>query len=132
MKKYISFLALFVSVVFFSHCKKENTPNVTGFYVGSTQRTTTISAGSNITTSDTIFTQTIEVRNLNADSIAIGDNHFLANDVHQYFLQQGTQYAYSARFNTEEDSLVIQIYEYNTQADGFLQSDTEFKGKKQQ
>ncbi len=126
-------LILFLIVLGFSTCKEEDKPDIEGLYIGQTH--SNLIWADPITgfgNSDTTYSDTIEVKYKGADSVSIGLNHFLVNDLQQYFITTGTQYSYSAQIKIDSDSLIIQSYNYTgVSPQEFTQTDMEFRGKKQ-
>ncbi|OWY24301.1 hypothetical protein C7N43_12040 [Sphingobacteriales bacterium UPWRP_1] len=133
MKKYqfLCLLYLFAAIVLLANCKKEKTDDVSGVYAGTTQQWQTWNnpdTGSGST--DTTYADTITVT-MNNNLVTIGQNSFEVNNDHQYYMFEGTTSSYYAGFNTQTDSLVIQIFNYSgTDAGNFQQTDIEFKGKR--
>ncbi|OWY19889.1 hypothetical protein C7N43_19735 [Sphingobacteriales bacterium UPWRP_1] len=134
MKKYylLKVLCLFAAIVLLANCKKDKVDDVSGIYTGTTQKWQTWNnpdTGSGST--DTTYADTIIVT-MNNNTVFIGQNSFAVEKDHQYYRFEGTVSSYYAGFNTQTDSLVIQTYNYSgTDPGNFLQTDIEFKGKKQ-
>ncbi len=126
-------LILFVILLGYTTCKEDAKPDIEGLYIGQTQQSLIwADPVTGFGNSDTTFTDTIEVKFVGADSVSIGLNHFLLNDLQQYFINTSTQYSYFANIKTDSDSLIIQSYNYTgVSPQEFTQTDIEFRGKKQ-
>ncbi|QQS29110.1 MAG: hypothetical protein IPM47_20115 [Sphingobacteriales bacterium] len=134
MTKYSLFtMCLLTIIVGISACKEDSKPDIEGLYVGETHLNLIwADPVDGYGNSDTTYSETIEVKYIGEDSIMIGTNRFLYNDIQQYFNNTGTQYSYFAHIKADVDSLLIQTYDYDgISPQEFTQTDKEFNGKKQ-
>lgn len=130
---FLLYAFLFSMAILQTSCQKDDKPDVSGLYIGTTREWNTWAnpiTGSG--SSETSYADTIEVFLIGKDSIAIGNNRFLLTTDNQYYIFGGTTSSFYAGINTDTDSLTVQSYSYSgINTNTFNQTDTEFKGKKQ-